>query len=46
MAFYVENFDEVILRFDCEPVREISGGVRFTFTKDTDGVPIKFRKIR
>ena len=44
LAFDVDDLDEILARFDCEPVRLSSDGIRITFTKDPDGVPIEFRE--
>ena len=44
LAFDVDNFDDMLQRFECEPVRNSFDGVRFTFTKDPDGVPIELRE--
>lgn len=45
LAFDVDDFDEIMQKFECEPVRTSWDGTKFTFTKDPDGVPIEFRKI-
>lgn len=43
LAFKVNDFDEAIKQFECEPVRGKTGE-RYTFIKDPDGLPIELRE--
>ncbi len=40
LALKLDDFDEFVNSFDCEPVRE-NAGKRYTFIKDPDGLPIE-----
>lgn len=44
IAFKVENIDALMSVFECEPIRTDWFGVRFTFTKDPDGLPIELHE--
>lgn len=41
IALTVDNLDDVVKKFDCEPVKKDWFGRRFTFVKDMDNQPIE-----
>lgn len=45
IAFTVDNLDDVVKKFDCEPVKKDWFGRRFTFVKDMDNQPIEINEI-
>lgn len=45
IAFTVDSLDDVVKKFDCEPVKKDWFGRRFTFVKDMDNQPIEINEI-
>lgn len=45
IALTVDNLDDVVKKFDCEPVKKDWFGRRFTFVKDMDNQPIEINEI-
>ena len=45
IALTVDSLDDVVKKFDCEPVKKDWFGRRFTFVKDMDNQPIEINEI-
>lgn len=45
IALTVDNLNDVVKKFDCEPVKKDWFGRRFTFVKDMDNQPIEINEI-
>lgn len=45
IALTVDCLDDVVKKFDCEPVKKDWFGRRFTFVKDMDNQPIEINEI-
>ncbi|RHL28648.1 MULTISPECIES: VOC family protein [Agathobacter] len=45
IALTVDSLDDVVKKFECEPVKKDWFGRRFTFVKDMDNQPIEINEI-
>lgn len=45
IALTVDSLDDVVKKFECEPIKKDWFGRRFTFVKDMDNQPIEINEI-
>lgn len=44
IAFKVDDVEKLCKEFDCEEIKTDWNGVKFTFTKDPDGLPVELHE--
>ena len=44
LSLQVENLETCIQKYECGPIREDWKGIRYTMTKDPDGLPVQFHE--
>ena len=44
IAFRVDDLEEMVEVFDCQPIMTDWKGIRYTYTSDPDGLPIEFHE--